>query len=41
VDLTAALGAIPLQDMADRLTAHAADQEAAVDVFESGDFDLF
>ena len=41
VDLTAALGAIPLQDMADRLTAHAADQEAPVDVFESGDFDLF
>jgi hypothetical protein len=27
--------------MADRLTAHAADQEAPVDVFESGDFDLF
>lgn len=41
VDLTAALGAIPLQDMADRLTAHAADEEAPADVFESGDFDLF
>ncbi len=41
VDLTAALGAIPLQDMAIRLTAHAADEEAPDDVFESGDFDLF
>jgi hypothetical protein len=41
VDLTDALGAIPLQDMADRLTAHAADEEAPADVFESGDFDLF
>lgn len=41
VDLTDALGAIPLQDMAVRLTAHAADEEAPADVFESGDFDLF
>lgn len=41
VDLTAALASVPLQDMADRLTAHAADEEAPAEAFDSGDFDLF
>jgi hypothetical protein len=41
LDLTAALASIPLQDMADRLAAHAADEEAPAEAFESGDFDLF
>lgn len=41
VDLTAALASVPLQDMADRLAAHAADEEAPAEAFDSGDFDLF
>lgn len=41
VDLTVALASVPLQDMADRLTAHAADEEAPAEAFDSGDFDLF
>lgn len=41
VDLTLALASVPLQDMADRLAAHAADEEAPAEAFDSGDFDLF